>query len=156
MRRVLLCLLFVFLLTVPVFAQESDDTQELVEELPPQAQELMDGMQPGEQTDLWSGVKKIFSGAVSKSTQSLREGMKLCALLLGITLLCGMVDIDGKNELSVRIAGALGLCACLLGAVQTAIGLASDTIRDVSAYSAFLLPVMETAAPNSSASCGSS
>lgn len=142
MRRVLLSLLLLLALTMPVFAQESDGTQELVDELPSQAQELMDGMSPGEQTDLWGSMKKIFRGALSKSTKSLQEAMKLSTLLLGITLLCGMVDMDGRNELSVRIVGALGICACLLGAVQTAIGLASDTVRDLSTYSAFLLPVM--------------
>ncbi len=142
MRRVIIVLLALLALTLPAFAQESDDTQALVEELPSQAQELMEGMQPSEQTDLWDGAKKILGGAISKSTKSLQDAMKLCALLLGIALLCGMVDMSGKNELSVRIVGALGICACLIGAVQTAIGLASETVRELSTYSAFLLPVM--------------
>ena len=141
MRRVLLTILLLFFLILPVFAQ-GEDTQELVEELPSQAQELMQGMEPSDRTDFWDSAKSILKGAISKSTKSLRDAMKLCALLLGIVLLCGMVDIGGKNALSVRIAGAMGICACLLGAMQAAIGLASQTVQELSTYSAFLLPVM--------------
>ena len=46
----------------------------------------------------------------------------------------------------ITVAGALGICAAIVGTMQTMVSLAVGTVQDISAYSACFMPVMASVA----------
>ena len=89
MKRGILCIFLLLFLCLPVRAGEEEA---LVEGLPEEAAEAMEGITPSEQTDFWSSAKSLLSKAVGGSHNSFREGMKLCGTMLTIVLLCGLLQ----------------------------------------------------------------
>lgn len=150
MRRLILGILLAFLLSASVFAVENIgiDTDILDEELPQEAEEIMPELSPTEQGDLWESLKSVFFAALGKTGQSLKSGLRLCAMLLGISTLCAVVELSsvGKYAGVITVAGALGISAAIVGTMQTMVALAVGTVEDIAAYSACLLPVMASAA----------
>lgn len=150
MRRLIIGILLTFLLSASVCAAESIgiDTDGLDEGLPKEAEELMPEISPSEQGDLWESIKTVFFNAIGNTGQSLKSGLRLCAVLLGITTLCAIVELSavGKYAGVITVAGALGICAAIVGTMQTMVSLAVGTVQDISAYSACFMPVMASVA----------
>ena len=150
MRRLIIGILLTFLLSASVCAAESIgiDTDGLDEGLPMEAEELMPEISPSEQGDLWESIKTVFFNAIGNTGQSLKSGLRLCAVLLGITTLCAIVELSavGKYAGVITVAGALGICAAIVGTMQTMVSLAVGTVQDISAYSACFMPVMASVA----------
>ena len=150
MRRLIIGILLTFLLSASVCAAESIgiDTDGLDEGLPEEAEELMPEISPSEQGDLWESIKTVFFNAIGNTGQSLKSGLRLCAVLLGITTLCAIVELSavGKYAGVITVAGALGICAAIVGTMQTMVSLAVGTVQDISAYSACFMPVMASVA----------
>ncbi len=139
MKRMMLCLILLLLLCLPVRAGEEEV---LVEGLPEEAVEAMEGITPSEQTDFWGGAKSLLSKALGGSQSSFQEGMKLCGTMLAIVLLCGLVQANATKNMAITVVGALGICACLTGTLSSMVGLAKSTVADLTDYSACMLPVM--------------
>ena len=150
MRRLIIGILLTFLLSASVCAAESIgiDTDGLDEGLPEEAEALMPEISPSEQGDLWESIKTVFFNAIGNTGQSLKSGLRLCAVLLGITTLCAIVELSavGKYAGVITVAGALGICAAIVGTMQTMVSLAVGTVQDISAYSACFMPVMASVA----------
>lgn len=150
MRRLIIGILLTFLLSASVCAAESIgiDTDGLDEGLPEEAEELMPEISPSEQGDLWESIKTVFFNAIGNTGQSLKSGLRLCAVLLGITTLCAIVELSavGKYAGVITVVGALGICAAIVGTMQTMVSLAVGTVQDISAYSACFMPVMASVA----------
>lgn len=150
MRRLIIGILLTFLLSASVCAAESIgiDTDGLDEGLPEEAEVLMPEISPSEQGDLWESIKTVFFNAIGNTGQSLKSGLRLCAVLLGITTLCAIVELSavGKYAGVITVAGALGICAAIVGTMQTMVSLAVGTVQDISAYSACFMPVMASVA----------
>lgn len=139
MKRGILCIFLLLFLCLPVRAGEEEA---LVEGLPEEAAEAMEGITPSEQTDFWSSAKSLLSKAVGGSQNSFREGMKLCGTMLTIVLFCGLLQNYASQSVAVTVVGALGICACLMGAFSSMVGLATKTVENLTDYSACMLPVM--------------
>ncbi len=139
MKQMMLCFLLILLLCLPVRAGEEEA---LVEGLPEEAEEVMEGITPSEQTDFWSSAKAVLGKALGRSQSSFQEGMKLCGTMMAIVLLCGLVQANTPKNLTITVVGALGICACLLGAFSSMVGLAKSTVTNLTDYSACMLPVM--------------
>lgn len=144
MKRLILTIFLMLALCLPVFAQDATgiETEELVDALPEEAADVMQGISPTQQTNFWTSAKSILQSAFRKLTKPLQSALKLCALLLGIVLLCGLTEVNAAQNTAITVAGALGICACLIGSFQTMVTLASDTVQELTTYSAFLLPVL--------------
>lgn len=139
MKRLLLCLLLLVFLCLPVQAGEEEV---LVEGLPEEAAEAMEGITPSEKMNFWDGAKSLLGKAVGSGQSSFREGLKLCSTMLAIVLLCGLVQANAPKSMAITVVGALGICACLLGAFSSMVGLAKNTVTNLTEYSACMLPVM--------------
>ncbi len=150
MRRIIVLLVLVFLLTASASAEDETgiDTDVLEDGLSAQAGELMPEVSPNEQSGFWDGVKTVFFNAFGKTGESLRSGLRLCAILIAISTLCAVVELTpaGKHSGAISVAGALGISAAVVGTFQTMVSLAVTTVQEVSAYAACFLPVMASAA----------
>lgn len=159
MRRLMMGILLALLLSASVFATEDIgiDTEILDEGLPQEAEEIMPEISPTEQGNLWESLKSVFFNAFGKTGQSLKSGLRLCAMLLGIATLCAVVELSavGKYAGVITVAGALGISAAIVGTMQTMVSLAVGTVEDIASYSACLMPVMATATAMSGSINGS-
>lgn len=152
MRRLIILLLMLPLLICRVAAIEPTEpdlgleTDGLADELPDDARELMpfDGI--GEDNDLWSGAWQLIVRCLPLSQESLNDAMRLCAVVLALVALFSLCRMLSVSDTVVRVAGALGICAAMLSGVQSMITLAADTVRQLSDYSACLMPMLASAA----------
>lgn len=151
MKRIGIVLLLLFLLAGTVFAQESDDlvdTSSMTEELPQEAQDALSGLSPTAATDFWGNCKRLVQRALRGSDGAVKEGLRLCAVLLAVVTLCAMAKMSAEHDLTgaATAVGALGLCAVAVGSFHTMISLASSTVQTVTDYTGCMLPVMASAA----------
>lgn len=143
MRRIILCFLIVLLLCGSAAASEEEEA--LSKALPSEASELLGDISVTDGTDLWDGLRTLLARAIDKSGTTVTESLRLCAVLLGVMLLCSLVKMSSVSGIAVACVGALGLCAACVSAFHSMIGLASDTVREMTDYNACLLPVLSSA-----------
>lgn len=150
MRRILLLFALMLLLSISVCAEDMLDTDP-VEELPPQAQELMPQMNPRAQSDLWDKVQELLFSALGKTGRSFRAGLRLCGILLSAATLCAVAGGTAPEKFSAAasVAGALAMCAALMGTVNGMVQLAGETMQELADYNACMLPVLASAAATS-------
>lgn len=152
MRRLICLLILTLLLTGAVFAAEPEnigiDTDDLEDGLSVEAGQAMPDISPTEQASFWDSAKSVLSYAVSKTGSSLKSGLRLCAILLGIATLCSVVELSAQEKFGgvISVAGALGICAAVTGSFQSMVSLAADTVQQLADYSACLMPVLASAA----------
>ena len=123
MKRLLILLLLLPLLAtvataapteIPTGPTEEDlglETDGLTDELPEAARELLPVEGPEEDSDLWGGVWQLFLRGLPLSQESLRNALRLCAVMLALVALFSLSRMLSVGETAVRVAGALGLCA---------------------------------------------
>lgn len=142
MRKIAIALAVLLLLTFSVHAAETD---ELKKALPDEAADYMP--ETTETTDFWDAVRSILLAALGDSKQTVSEALRLCAVLLGVMLLCALVKMSAGEQISTAVAtaGALGLCAACVGTFHSMLGLAVDTVEKMTDYHACLLPVLSSA-----------
>lgn len=149
MKRLLMILLLALLLTASVSATEDIgiDTDILEDGLSEEAGELMPDIAPTEQGSFWESAKRVFFSAFSKTGQTLKSGLRLCAMLIAISALCAITELTpaGKHGGAITVAGALGISAAVVGTFQAMISLAVGTVEEIANYSGCLLPVMASA-----------
>jgi stage III sporulation protein AE len=122
-------------------------TDSLVQELPSDVQNALSDISPTESTDFWGKFKSIFFDALGGSDGALKSGLALCASLLGIMMLCAIVNVQPTKDITgaTNIAGALAICAACIASFHSTINLAMDMVRSLTDYSTFLLPAMASA-----------
>lgn len=145
MRRVLIVLLVLFLLCGTVFASEEE--VDLTEGLNDEAMELLP-VDAAQSADLISSIKEIFLGAIKKAFGSIREGIKLCGVLLCILTLCSILDLADikRKDTVLNVVGALGISVAFLGTARSMISLGVGIAEDMSDYGSILLPALASAA----------
>ena len=135
---------------MPIFSAEDVgiDTDILEQELPEEAGEIMQDITFEDDPDLWIGTKNVFLRALAKTDGSLKSGLRLCAILIGLVTLCSVADMSSVSKFggAVSAAGALGICAAFVGEFNAMVSMAQETIQTLSDYSACLIPVLATAA----------
>lgn len=149
MKRFILLLLVLFLLTLPVCAAEEIgiETDDLEQELPEEAEELMPDVSVRETVDLWSGMKNVFLRALVRADDSLHSGLRLCAILIALVTLCAVAEMSSVSKFggAVSAAGALGMTAAFVGSFHAMVTMAQGTIRSLSDYSMCLMPALAAA-----------
>jgi stage III sporulation protein AE len=143
MKRILLCFLILLccISTVNGAETETPDPDALLQELPEEAADLLQGTAPEQEGFIHTAMLLLFR-ALGKSTDSIRQGVKASGTLLAIVLLCGICS-DFSSEASLcRVVGAIGLCTAVIDSVGAMIALSKDTITELSNFSTLLLPVM--------------
>ncbi len=146
MRKIFLFVAILLLCITPVRAineEEPIDTDEslLIDELPDDTEDLLTDIDP-DNLQFVDAVVSIFTSALGKSTDGLRQGLRTAAAVLMITLLCGICNSLSTRKNIVLIVGVLGIFGATLGPLGSMIRLSEDTIRELTDYSAVLLPIM--------------
>lgn len=155
MRKCLLGLLLVLLLTGPVCAAEITREQvayfgvEQVEQgLPEAARSVLPDGDAARPRDFAEGASRVFTDALSGSIGGLKAAAGLMLRILMIVVCCCLVESgqDPRQEQAAAWAGALAVTACCISDMKGMIGLGTSTMDEISSFSSLLLPVMASAA----------
>ena len=149
MKKTLLLFVLLPLLLLPARAAEADARalqREVLdlEGVEDAAEGYMDGFTP-EGMDLDGGLSGVLEKGNSALPGALREGVRSCALLLTVVLLCslaeGLAAGGGEAPLPVApLAGALAVAAVAVGDVRALLGLGSETLDTMTGFANVLLP----------------
>ncbi len=146
MRRVILLCLILSLVICNVHAEDAVDieTDALTQELDDEVSQLLPKFQRDTAPDFWQSLQDIFFGSFSKASDSLRQSLRLCAILLAVLTLCSIARMGGNEKTATvaNIVGALGITVAIMGNFQSMVTTAKDSIEDMTNYSTFFLPVM--------------
>lgn len=154
MRRWLMVLLAVLLLTVAVGATDLAEEQQealgiggLQEGLTEETGELMEDLSPTEQTDLGKGLQSIWEKIFPQLDAVLLSGVRTAISLMAVVILCSMVtQMETKlSKNAVLMAGTLAITLLSVTNVHTMVGLGRETLQELQAFSGLLLPVMAAA-----------
>ena len=131
MRKWTICALAVLALLGSVMTASA---QELTDALPPEAQELLDGLEEENAADggLGAGLARLWEKGCESFLDILRQSLRGVVLLLGAVLVCGM-------------AGALVVTALTAGSVRGLMTLGMETIEQLDVFSKALLPTLAAA-----------
>lgn len=152
MRKLILCLIFLGLLSGPALAQDiteeaqrSFGTQELEEALPETARDLLEG-QTATDSDFSGGLSSIFSGALEDSGTAIRTALSLCCRILAIVLMCAVLTgLGGKHNEAMELAGVLAVGLVCVGQASGFFSLMAETIDAMTAFSSFLFTSLAAA-----------
>ncbi len=141
MRKLILILLILLVLTPKAFAQDVE-TDALTQELGQEAAELLPEYEPSGTIDFWQSLQNMFFGAFKKASGSMKRALGLCAVLLALLTLCSVSQMSEKATNAIVLAGSLGITAAMLGEFGAMVQLARQTIEEMSNYAACYLPIM--------------
>lgn len=134
MKRLLMLLILIMVLSVPVSAMEFTAPS-----APSDAQELM----PAETESFAQGLWTVIKSAVVKFAPDLTAAAGSCLGLTAVVLLASLLNaMPGSSKKMIRFVTTLALSTILLGQANTMINLCAKTVRQISDYGKLLLPVM--------------
>lgn len=137
MRKLLIFLCLLLALAVPVSALDYT-----APEAPDDALELIPEDRDSFGKDLWTVILR----ALERLQPAIPEAMGVCLSLLATVMLLSILKTTpGKWTKTADLAGVLGAAVILLKATGSMIGLACDTVTELSEYGKLLLPVMAAA-----------
>lgn len=134
MRRLLILIGLLALLTVPVKAEQWEPP-----EAPPEAEEYM----PEDTQSFSEGLWYVIKAGIKTLEPSLAEAGKACLSVMVVVMLLSLLEVyTGKLPPVTPLAGAVMVGLTLLAPSRSLIGLGTDTVRQLSEYGKLLLPVM--------------
>lgn len=137
MRKVLIAVLLILLMTVPVSAMEFT-----APEAPQSTQQIM----PQEPQSFGEGVWQIIKSAIPLIQPAIAEAARACMSLIAVVLLISLLQaMPGERNRVVEIVGAITIGALLLQPANALIHLGMETVAELSEYGKLLLPVMTAA-----------
>lgn len=137
MRKTLILLLIVSLLTIPVRALEITA---------PPAPSGAEKVMPEETESFSEGLWQLFKTVVSKVRPELAEAARVCLSLTAAALLLALLQpMTGRGQRAAVLAGTMCIAGILLEPTHSMIRLGSSTVQSMSEYGKLLLPVMATA-----------
>ena len=148
MRKWTICALAVLALLGSVMTASA---QELTEALPPEAQELLDGLEEENAADggFGAGLARLWEKGCESFLDILRQSLRGVVLLLGAVLVCGVAEdclqAAGSEVNYVYMAGALVVTALTAGSVRGLMTLGMETIEQLDVFSKALLPTLAAA-----------
>lgn len=154
MRKVVLCVFWMLVLCVPVFAedlamQQADmiGTQSLVESLDDETREMVGDLRPDTASSFPQKMIQVLGDSLTNAVGFLPETSKTLCALMAAVIFCAMLA-GAEHGISVqaqRLAGALAITGICTANISTMIGLAQNTIERISTFTGVLLPVMASA-----------
>ena len=138
MRRVLIFVFLVILLSLPVRAMEFS-----APDPPESAQSYL----PREAETFGEGLWNVLSAAIETLNPSLTEASNCCLRVFGAVLLVGLVaQFSTKlSKNAMELAGVAAVTALLLEPSGALIELGAETVRELRDYGKLLLPVLASA-----------
>ena len=162
MRKILLAILALLLLTVPAHALEPDLTfgaEKLEHALDEETREALSDASPTSAGDFGKELWHIVSSAISGAGLALRPALVSAGKVLAAAMLCAFASSAQETDamkLPAQLAGAFAITALCTRDVSSMIGLARETVTKISDFTALLLPVLSSslAASGGSVSAG--
>lgn len=137
MKRLLLLLCILVLVTVPVNAQDLT-----APELTGDSAALLPGESSGFGADLWYILRKALAQLMPQVAQC----GGVCLSLFGVSMLLSLLrGVQGQAATAVELCGVLAICALLMGTARSVMSLAGETVTRLSDYGKLLLPALTTA-----------
>lgn len=137
MKRVAI-LLFMLLLLCPAVSAEAISA-------PPVPAEIEQWM-PESQEDFGSGLTSMAQKLLPEAIRELRQAVKIGLAVFCCTLLTAILLSAGCTSSAAEVAGAVCISGLMLQSSRTLIGLAVNTVTEISEYSKLYLPVLTAAA----------
>lgn len=150
LRGALWGLLALFFLIVPAQAEETVPS-ELMDALPPQAQQHMEALDQDENAGntLLHGFEHIGQYLSDNLFSAFRRQIGTGVMMLGVVVLCAMVGqlrpCDSGGGDAVTLAGALSITLLAVGGVQSMLGAGQETVDALNVFSKALLPTLAAA-----------
>ena len=163
MRRCVILLWILAVLTVPVLALDVLEEERqilnvdtLADGLPDDAQDALRTYSPAARTDPGEAILAIIKWASGLSVSTLREAVQTASLLLTAALVCQLVRQSVPDDrLHIQaMTGALAITLLFATNMKSMLGLAASVLDEMEAYSKLLLPVMCGAAAASGSLTG--
>lgn len=158
MRRIIILIVLMALMAIPAMAMDVDEelfqssgANTLQAALPPSAQDILGQLSLEDSLDLDAGLSQIIDYGSGQLAGYIRSGARRAALLLGVVLLCAVARSlrdstgDTGQPLYLNLAAVLAVTALGIGSLRSFVGLGSDAIADLSAFSKALLPTLAAA-----------
>ena len=142
MRKWMMMLLILGLLTVPVLGAEAE-AEAVLEGVPQEAQAFL----PQEDRGFLNGVLEVVRKALLAVTPGLPQAAAACAGVLAAAILCALFRAgdEGLRTPTADILGAVAIASLLLQPTDAMIQSGLETVQAISDYGKLLLPVMSAA-----------
>ena len=135
MRKTILCLLILLLLSMLCHATE---TEALEKALPQEIQEHMEGVQEG--GGFGEGLLSILESF--SLTQAVKNAMKSVGIMLAAVCLCA---VAGQDNHAATMAGVLTIAAAGMLELNTMVRAGQEALETLQSFGDLLLPAMATA-----------
>lgn len=155
MKQILFLGLAVLMLSIPV--QAVDLSEEILDALPEQAEELLEDVELTNPEGFSEGVQEIVEKLSGKVQAVLRQRLRGAASVLLVVVLCGVVAglYEGsgskKIPLFLQLAGTLSITGLTAGSLDSLMGMGYRTIGELNTFSKALLPTLAAATAASGA-----
>lgn len=134
MRKVVIFILIIFLLSGPVFASEFSSLP-----IPDSAQKLMPVESSTFSNDLWY----IIKSALANMFPSIQETIHICLSIITVILIVSILqNLTNTAQYAVNLVSVIAVATVLLSSSNAMIGLAVQTIDSINEYGKLLIPVM--------------
>ncbi|MBE6933094.1 MAG: stage III sporulation protein AE [Ruminococcaceae bacterium] len=143
MRKIILCLLSVMMLSCAVHASTvSASEDELRQALPSDAGALLDSAPPG--SGFEDGIRSILENALPLLDDALHKAMKSSAIMLSALVLCAMAGA-GEGSDAALIAGVLSITAVGMLEMNALASSGKEALLEMQSFADLLLPAMAAA-----------
>lgn len=137
MRRIIIALILISLLSVPVSAQEWTAPT-----VPKRAEKFM----PSDQGNFAQGLLEVLRDALLHIRPDLKEAASVCLSIAAVVMAVSLLrTFPGTSEKTANLAGSIGIALVLLRSANSLVNLAASTVTEISEYGKLLLPVMTAA-----------
>jgi len=154
MKKEILYVIILCLLIVPVFAVDAsasfrvpDGLDRVIEAIPEQAQDAMDGITMQNTLDFAGSVQKLIRTSGNAIVQAVRETFSEIFQLFVIAAVCSVAAglyHSGKYDV-VTICGATAILLCAVKDISGIGNIAKETLEELNVFSKALLPVLTAA-----------
>lgn len=112
----------------------------------PSAPEEAESLLPEDQEDFGAGLLSMLEKAMPSACTEFRQALKIGIAVFCTCFLVAILLAAGCSSAVTEIAGAACIAGVMLRDSRTLIGLAVDTVTEISEYAKLLLPVLTAAA----------
>lgn len=143
MRRILFCILIMFVLCSTVRASSLSTSEEnLRQALPSEAGAMLESAPKG--TSFEDGLRSIFEHALPLFNDSLRSAMRSVGVMLAALVLCAMAGA-GEGINAALIAGVLSITAVGMLEMNSLASTGKEALMEMQSFADLLLPAMAAA-----------
>ena len=134
MRKLLIILLVLLLLPMPVYAAEY---------APPSPEGNGEKYMPENTESFAEGLWSILLDGISALQPTLYDALKICCSVIAAVMMLSLVrNFSVSTDMVLKLVETMLLATILIGASNTLIDLAANTVNELSDYGKLLLPVM--------------